>query len=198
MFYKTLFISVLCFITGSLMAQTSRADSSQIPLHVGLQFQNMAMPFKDLSSNFNHPGLYLGSEVSLNKKHSLVQELSVGYYINQSLGNGFWAATQLALRVQVMEQWQAGLKFGVGWLRAQHPVSTMTYEHGEWVTVNNAKSQLLIPIGTQLKYRNKGTSWQPFAEFEVTPALFYNEVVPLNIYSSLKIGASFQIIKPNS
>lgn len=196
MLYKPLLISILCLMAGSLIAQNSKPDSFQIPLHAGLQFQNMAMPFKDLSGNFSNPGLYLGSELTLNRKQTLVQEVSVGYYVNRNLGNGFYATTQLAWRSQALKQWQTGLKLGVGWLRAQHPVATMAHERGQWIEVSDAKSQLLIPVTAQLKYGTKEATWRPFIEFEVTPALFYNEVVPLNIYSSFKLGASFQISKP--
>jgi len=160
------------------------------PLIVTLQFQNFALPFHDLGSNFSHVGISIGTEVSFNGKQSWAQQVHAGYYLNKEAGNGFFTYTQTVYRPTVFKHFYTEVKAGVGWLRAFHPVDAYVFENGKWVPDAGGKSQLLVPLGISIGYNDYSTNTyaSPFITYQVIPAVFYDTTIPLNFYSLFQVG----------
>ena len=173
--------------------ETQKLNSTNLhfPLIVSVNFQNFALPFRDLESNFSHPGFTLGTELSLNKKRTLVQQLHTGIYRNREAGNGIIAFTQFAFRPKVFTFFYTELKAGAGWQRSYHPVAAYEFEDGQWQRKTGGKSQLIVPLGLTIGYRDKHAPARlaPFITYQVIPSLFYNDVIPLNFYSFIQIGS---------
>ena len=160
------------------------------PLIVSIQFQNFALPFHDLNSNFTHIGFALGTEVSLNGKQNWAQQLQVGYYLNKEAGNGFFIYTQTVYRPTLFNHFYPELKAGIGWQRVFHPVNAYEFKDGQWVSDAGGKSQVIVPIGISVGYNkySEKTYASPFISYQVIPALFYNDGIPLSFYSLIQVG----------
>ncbi len=74
---------IICKIDGLAQPGNSLSPYRKFPIVTGVQFQNFAMPFRDMGSNFTHPGIYLGSEIYYNEKGSLFQQAVLGGYLNR-------------------------------------------------------------------------------------------------------------------
>jgi hypothetical protein len=192
--------SVVLMISASGRAQVAAESGNQyrnFPITISVQFQNFALPFKDLGSNFTHVGIGLGSEVSLNGKQNWVQQLQAGYYFNNEAGNGFFAYTQTVYRPSIANHFYAEVKAGAGWHYVLHPVNAFVYENGNIRNVAGGKSQLIIPIGISLGYADysEKSYWSPFISYQLTPALFYNQDLPLSFYSLFQVGTRIHLSK---
>src|SRR6185295_19819131 len=119
---------------------SSAKNYRNFPLIVTLQFQNFALPFHDLGSNFSHIGISIGTEVSFNGKQNWAQQVHAGYFLNKETGNGFFTYTQTVFRPTIFKNFYAEVKAGVGWQRAFHPVDAYVFENGKWITVAGGKS----------------------------------------------------------
>ncbi|MBX7109657.1 MAG: hypothetical protein K1X61_13480 [Chitinophagales bacterium] len=171
-------------------AATSDADYRNFPVIISLQFQNFALPFQDLKSNFGHVGIALGTEVSLNGKQNWAQQFQAGFYFNKDAGNGFFTYTQTVYRPAFFKHFFPELKAGIGWQRIFHPVQTFEYQNGQVTAVKGGKSQLMVPLGISVGYNKYSTKTyvSPFISYQVVPALFYNDGIPLNFYSLVQVG----------
>lgn len=161
------------------------------PLVIGVQFQNFALPFKDWKSNFTHIGFFVGTEVSLNGKHTWVQQFQAGYYLNREMGNGFFVLSQSVYRPAVFNPFYPEVKAGIGWLRVGHPTDAYAFQNGKWKKTAGGKSQLIVPVGVSAGYHfdQAESSVSPFISYQIMPALFYNEVIPLNFYTLIQAGS---------
>lgn len=193
---KTFLLGSFLFImmlTSGQAQTTENADKDyrNFPLIVSIQFQNFALPFKDLGSNFSNVGLAVGTEVSLNGKQNWAQQFQAGYYFNRNAGNGFFTYTQTVYRPTLFNDFFAEVKFGLGWQRVFHPVDAYKYENGNYVLAGGGKSQLIVPLGISLGYNDykQNTYAAPFISYQVIPALFYNDGIPVNFYSLFRVGA---------
>lgn len=186
----TLVLSFILFFTTKAKDTTITSHSSRhIAFIIGLPFQNFALPFRDLGSNFNHPGIFIGTELGLNKKKNLVQQLHFNYFFNKEMGNGFFIATQTTYRPKIYRHWYTELKAGIGWQRIYHPTNAYKFKNGNWEKTPGGKSQLIIPIGLSIGYGCSGkTPLSLFITYQIIPALFYNDTVPLNFYSLIQLG----------
>ena len=183
----------LLFCTSLGRAQDTVAgdrDYRNFPLIVSIQFQNLALPFRNLNSNFTHVGFAVGTEVSLNGKQKWAQQFQVGYYLNKEAGNGFFTYTQTVYRPASFNHFYPELKAGIGWQRVFHPVKAYEFQDGNWLPVAGGKSQLIVPVGISVGYNNysEKTYASPFVSYQVIPALFYNKGIPLNFYSLFQVG----------
>lgn len=187
-------ISSLLIITQSFShAQASEephTDYRNFPLIVSLQFQNFALPFHDLSSNFSHVGISVGTELSFNGKQKWAQQIQAGFYLNKEAGNGFFTYTQTVYRPTIFKHFYSEVKAGIGWQRVFHPVDAYVFESGKWIKRVGGKSQLMVPLGISIGYNDykANTYASPFISYQVIPALFYDETIPLNFYSLFQIG----------
>ena len=168
----------------------SQSDYRNFPIIISVQFQNLALPFQDLKSNFGHVGIALGTEVSLNGKQNWVQQFQAGFYLNKNAGNGFFAYTQTVYRPAIFKHFFPELKAGLGWQRVFHPVEAFEYANGQLSSTYGGKSQLMVPLGIGVGYNNYSskTYLSPFISYQVVPALFYNDGIPLNFYSLFQVG----------
>ncbi len=190
-------IGTLLLTSPTVRAQNNPEPTDgyrNFPLVVGVQFQNFALPFKDWKSNFTHIGFFVGTEVSLNGKHTWIQQFQAGYYLNREMGNGFFALTQSVYRPAVFDPFYPEVKAGIGWLRVGHPTDTYAFQNGKWEKAAGGKSQLIVPLGVSAGYNfdNPETSVSPFVSYQILPALFYNDVIPLNFYTLIQAGSRVQ------
>jgi hypothetical protein len=181
----------MCLSTGALAQEIK--ETRQYPIIIGILFQNFAMPLRDLESNFSHTGLSVGSEVRLNRRGTLIQNLQVGAYRNREMGNGLFAISQFVFRPTLTKRVFGELKAGLGGLRLAHPSQAWRFEEGKWKQVTGGSFQLLIPfeVGFGLEFSTANQSISPFISYQVVPALFYNDTVPLSVYSNIVIGVRF-------
>ena len=183
------------------LAQESVQDSAVagrgLPVIFGVQFQNFALPFRDMGSHFGHPGAFAGSEIRYNKKGTLVQQAVIGGYANREIGNGIYLATHFGFRPRLYQKWFGEFKAGVGYLAVFHPVPAYEFTDGQWEQVRGGRSQLTIPFDIGLGYTintNSG-SLAPYFSYQVSPALFYNQTLPLNLYTNFILGIRMNLQK---
>lgn len=195
--YAIILFAVLLNIKGVAQESDSEVGYRKFPIVAGLQFQNFAMPFKDLGSNFTHPGMYIGSEISYNKKETLIQQAIIGAYLNREIGNGIYLGTQFGYRPKIYNNFYGELKAGLSYLRVFHPTQAYKYENGEWKEIIGGKSQIGIPIdiGFGYSFTSNLGELSPFISYQITPALFYNETLPVNIYTSFLVGLRIKLLK---
>jgi len=188
-----LIVASIFFILTRSQAQ-SDSDSGKnyrnFPLIFTVNFQNFALPFHDLTSNFSHVGFSIGSEVSFNGKQNWAQQIQAGYYFNKDAGNGFFTYTQTVFRPTIYKGLYAEVKAGIGWQRVYHPVDAYEFQNGNWTSVAGGKSQLIVPLGISVGYNDykEKTYAAPFISYQIIPALFYDETIPLNFYSLFQVG----------
>lgn len=177
-------------------ADTTGDESRRLPLIVNVHFQNLALPFSDPGSHFTHPGLSVGSELPLNKARTLYQQVHLGGSLNRELGNSFFLHTQFTYRHRILMVCFAEARAGLGWQRIYHPVQAYRLESGEWKKTPGGRSQVIVPFALSVGYAGRpgNTSLlQPFAGYQVVPALFYNAVIPLNFYSMFHLGVRVRL-----
>lgn len=189
-FFKLLLLVLLPAVLYAQDAADSGKDYRNFPLIISVQFQNFALPFHDLKSNFTHVGIALGTEVSLNGKQNWAQQFQAGFYLNSEAGNGFFTCTQMVYRPTVFQHFFPEIKAGIGWQRVFHPVETYQFENGNWVSTAGGKSQLIVPLGISVGYNDYSpkTYLSPFVSYQVIPALFYAKDLPLSFYSLFQVG----------
>lgn len=181
----------------NVMAQETDSEPAykKFPIIAGLQFQNFALPFKDMGSNFTHPGFFVGSEISYNEKETLIQQATIGGYLNREIGNGIYLGTQFGYRPTLHNNFYGELKAGLSYLRVFHPTQAYAYKDGEWTEIVGGKSQLAIPFdfGFGYSWATQMGEVSPYVSYQVTPALFYNETLPVNVYTSILVGLRIKL-----
>jgi len=195
--FALLIFVVLLNIQGIARESFPEPQYRKFPIVAGIQFQNFALPFNDLKSNFTHPGLYFGSEIPYNKNETLIQQAAIGAYLNREIGNGIYLNTQFGYRPKIYSNFYGELKAGLSFLRVFHPTQAYEYENGEWKETVGGKSQLGIPLdfGFGYSFASQLGELSPFISYQITPALFYNETLPVNIYTSFLIGIRIKLLK---
>ncbi len=186
---------MLYFFPLATNAQNNEAIYRNFPIVISIQFHNLAMPFKDLKSNFRNIGIGVGTEISLNGRQDLVQQFQIGFCRNKNIGNNFWIYTQTAYRPTVVGNFYGEIKGGLGWQRNFHPVASYKFANGAWVSSHAGKSQIIVPFGISAGYyqAQNSTFIAPFATYQVIPALFYNRSIPLNFYSAFQMGTNIYV-----
>ncbi len=192
-----LLVFLLCEFNSKAQENDSNTTFKRFPIITGIQFHNFAMPFKDMNSNFTHQGFYIGTEISYNNKETLIQQGTVGAYFNQEIGNGIYVSSQLGYRPRLYKSFFGELKAGISYLYVFHPAQAYKYVNGKWKEVIGGKSQLAIPLDFGFGYslQSKMGELSPFITYQITPALFYNETLPLNIYTNVMVGIRIKFLK---
>ncbi len=192
-----IFVSLIGIQDGAAQKSSVISTYQRFPVHVGFQFTNFALPFKDLGNNFTNPGLYVGSEVFYNDKSTLFQQAVIGAYFNREIGNGLYLNTQFGYRPAIRKKFFGELKAGVGIMRVFHPAQAYIFEGGSWEKSVGGKTQMSIPIDFGFGY-SLATGWgelSPSIAYQIVPALFYNETLPLNIYTNFLVGLRMKLFK---
>ncbi|MGJ5641074.1 hypothetical protein [Formosa sp. S-31] len=194
-----LFLCCVLLLNNKVFAQESVLEQEyrKYSIIAGIQFQNFALPFKDLESNFTHPGFFIGSEISYNQKETLIQQAGLGAYANKDIGNGLFLSTQIVYRPKIYNKFYGELKAGLSYLRVFHPTQAYIYENGTWNDIVGGKSQLGIPLdfGFGYSFTSSLGELSPFMLYQIAPALFYNDTLPVNIYTSFLIGLRVKLLK---
>jgi hypothetical protein len=163
------------------------------PIIVTLQFHAFAVPFHDLKSNFRNVGIGLGTEVSYTGNQKFVQQLSVVWYRNKTIGNGWLVYTQPVWRPGIGDNFYAELKAGIGYLLASRPAPALRQTHGEWKTSGHrGKGMLTLPVGISVG-GNVQTSGQamvsPFVSYQLLVVSGYNKSVPAVPETLVQVGS---------
>lgn len=189
--YVILFLA--CCLVIPAMAQT---DSGKIyrnfPIIATIQFHSLALPFRDLKTNFSNVGFGLGTEVSLNGKHNWTQQVNMVWYRNQAAGNGLLFYTQTAWRPTIISPVYTEVKAGVGYLVAFRPVESYKQENGKWVSVDHkGKGLFTVPIGISIGYNkfSPNTYFSPFATYQLLLISGYNKSIPIVPQTLLQVGS---------
>ncbi len=188
-----LLLSAKSFSVGT----DSTRSFMKFPIIAGIQFQNFALPFGDMSSNFSHPGFFGGSEISYNQSNSLLQQGMIGFYRNREIGNGIFVNTQFCYRPKLAKELFGELKGGVGILRVFHPTQAYRYENGTWEEISGGKTQLYLPFefGFGYSFDTSIGKVSPFASYQIGLAFFYNLTLPYNFYTSFLFGCRINLLK---
>jgi len=186
-------------ISCSLKAQQQGATNNyrKFPITLGVQFQNFAMPLKDIGSNFQHSGFFVGTEISLNKNETLLQNATLGSYFNKELGAGTYLSSQFIYQPRLFNRVSLRLQGGAGYLFVRHPVQAYKFENNAWKEIGGGKSQLIIPVELSVGYSFETLfgKHSPFFSYQLSPALFYNQTIPLNFYSNILVGVRTHLNK---
>ena len=199
MIRKLIYSILIMLISCSLNAQQQKATDNykKFPIIAGAQFHNFAMPFKDVGSNFKHLGFFVGTEVSLNKNGNLLQNITLGGYANKELGNGTYLSSQFIYQPHLFDRVFLRVQGGVGYLFVRHPVQAYKFKNNEWKEIGGGKSQVIIPFELSGGYSFEAPfgKYSPFVSYQLSPALFYNQTVPLNFYSNILVGVRIHLNK---
>jgi len=164
---------------------------SDFPIIITLQFHSFALPFHDLKSNFSNIGLGIGTEVGLNRKDNIVQQISALWYRNKTIGNGLFFYSQAAWRPEIATDYYSEIKGGVGYLYAFRPSSSYQQVDGEWQSVGRkGKGMLALPVGIGAGYtiRSSQNYFSPFISYQFLLVSGYNYSVPIVPETLLQTG----------
>ncbi|MDN3202968.1 hypothetical protein [Algoriphagus sediminis] len=163
-------ISVL--LVYELKAQETVKDYRNFPLTLSIQFQNFAMAFKKPSFNFQNFGIGIGTEVSHSSGHNWVQEFSIWWSGNKTMGNGLYFITQTAYRPYLGNPFFGEVKAGIGYKIAYRPSESFSPGPEGWQSRGRkGKGMLVIPMGV-------GVGVHPYREnFYTSPFLNYQFIL---------------------
>ncbi len=189
-----LFLSFLIFLLAfkTVNAQdTSSKDYRNFPLTITIQFQSFSLPFKNLGSNFKNMGIGIGTEVSHNGDHNWIQELSLFWIRNKSMGNGIYFMTQTAWRPYLGNPFFGELKAGIGFKLAFRPTESFIQKDGEWISAGKkGKGMLAIPFGFGLGLHDysENVYTSPFINYQAIFLKGYNQDIPIVPETIFQIG----------
>lgn len=183
-------ISLLAF--NPLMAQDSGTkDYRNFPVTLTLQFQSFSLPFKNLKANFKNMGIGIGTEVSHNGNHNWVQEFSLFWIKNKTMGNGLYLMTQTAWRPYLGNPVFGEIKAGIGYKLAFRPSDSFIQIDGEWISAGKkGKGMLAIPIGIGFGVHNYSEQvyTSPFVNYQAVFLKGYNQDIPIVPETIFQLG----------
>ena len=184
--YSIFIILISCGLKAQQRGEIN--NYRKFPITLGVQFQNFAMPFKDIGSNFRHLGFFVGTEISLNKNETLLQNAIMGSYFNKELGAGTYLSSQFIYQPHLFNRTFFRLQGGVGYLFVRHPVQAYKFENNAWKKTGGGKSQLIIPIELSVGYSFETLlgKHSPFFSYQLSPALFYNQTMVAESFASVQ------------
>jgi hypothetical protein len=192
---KTLRLNLiaLLFLAGHTFtqAQDTSPEYRNFPIVVSLQFQALALPFKDLKANFANIGLGLGTEVSLNGKDNWAQQVNLIWYRNRSTGNGLGLYTQCSWRPTIGSGFFTEVKGGLGYIISFRPVESYQQVGGSWVSAGKkGNGMLAIPVGIGAGYHSNSSDVQvsPFATYQFFLMSGYSKSIPIVPVTIMQVG----------
>jgi hypothetical protein len=187
---------ILLFVAGLVIPVQSQSDVSQhhrnFPVVITLQFHALSMPFKKMLSNFKHPGIGIGSEISLNGNHNWAQQVTAMWYRNSAVGNGILLYTQVAWRPWIGSHVYGEIKAGLGYEYSFRPTESYKFENGKWQSVGRrGKGMLAIPVGVSLGYSRYSidTYISPFASYQFLLLKGYSSSIPIVPQTLIQVGS---------
>jgi len=162
------------------------------PIIITIQFHSLALPFKDLKSNFSNVGIGLGTEVSFNGQRDWVQQFTIALNRNQNIGNGLLLFTQTVWRPTIADQFYGEIKAGIGYNYSYRPVESYRPENGKWTSVGRkGKGMLALLGGVSAGYDNYSSSTylSPFVSYQLMALKGYNKSIPIVPETLLQVGS---------
>lgn len=188
-FLTILFLVLLSFLAVS---QTeNRKDYRNFPLTLSIQFHAFSMPFKNFKTNFQNIGIGLGTEVSHSSKHNWVQEFSLIWVRNKTIGNGLFFLTQAAWRPYLSNPVFGEFKAGIGYHLAFRPRDSFKMVDGKWESVGKkGKGMLAIPLGIGLgmHHYSENIYTSPFINYQFMLLKGFNKTVPIIPETLIQLG----------
>lgn len=190
---------VSCFIAFSVEAQTETARGKtyrNYPIVITIQFHSLALPFRDLKTNFSNIGFGLGTEVSHNGRHNWAQQFSLVWYRNKAVGNGLLLYTQAAWRPTIVSDIYSEVKAGIGYLVSFRPVESFKMVDKRWVSVGRkGKGMLVLPVGVSLGHNDfsSETYLSPFVSYQFLLLKDYNKSIPIVPETLIQVGSRIHL-----
>ena len=184
-------ISLMVSVCSSGQDKVNRAYRN-FPIIITIQFHSLALPFKDLKTNFSNVGIGVGTEVSFNGKKDWVQQFSMALNRNQNIGNGLLFSTQTVWRPTIVDHFYGEIKAGVGYSYCYRPVESYRPENGKWVSMGNkGKGMLALLGGVSAGYDNYSSStyMSPFVSYQFMVLTGYNKSIPILPETLLQAGS---------
>jgi hypothetical protein len=191
---KKIFLIGICALAfGTLTGQekTSRAYRN-FPVIITINFHSLTLPFRDFKSNFSNVGFGIGTEVSFNGEQDWVQQFSIHWIRNKSVGNGLLFSTQTVWRPTIADDFYTEIKAGVGYNYCYRPVGSYRPENGNWVSVGNkGKGMLALLGGISAGYNNYSSTTyvSPFMSYQLMVLKGYNKSIPVVPETLLQAGS---------
>ena len=182
----------LHLLYGISFGQTeNRKDYRNFPLTISLQFHAFSMPFKNFKTNLQNIGIGIGTEVSHSSKHDWIQEFSLIWVRNKSMGNGLFFLTQTAWRPYIGNPVFGEIKAGLGYHIAFRPTDSFIQKDGEWISAGKkGKGMLAIPIGLGVGIHDysEETYTSPFVNYQFLLLKGFNKTIPLVPETLIQVG----------
>ncbi len=189
---KFILLSFCLWATTCALAQEKYSPTYRnFPLTVGIQFHSLALPLRDVRSSFSNVGVFVGTELRLNRKSTLVQQLSVGWQSNRPVGSGMIVMTQTAWCPHIAGALYTEVKAGIGSWYIHHPTDSWRPANGEWVQARNSGKWLpVVPVGISVGLNpSRGLPISPFISYQLFVAGGYNPSAPLIPNQLLQAGS---------
>ncbi len=184
---------LLASVFINLHGQKTASNSYQnFPIIVSMQFHAFSMPFKDLKTNFKNVGIGLGTEWSLNRSNSLIQQINLQWIRNRQIGNRFMVNTQSVWRPSLGQNFYGEARIGLGYMISRLPSDGLIFEESRWTQVNQSKGLFHIPIGLGFGYQVNST-WATFINYQTLFVSKYNPDVPIVPETILQFGSRVNI-----
>lgn len=191
-------IFVLSFaLPNQVKSQSESNQYRNFPIIIKLQFHNLAMPFKDLKSNFSNIGIGLGTEISYNGKSNWVHQLSATWHTNKTVGNGILIYSQAVWRPNIASGFYGELKVGAGYKYSFKPTHSFKQDNdGTWQEVGHkGKGMLALPLGISVGYQSPAakTYISPFVSYQFLLLSGYNKSIPVLPETLVQIGSRIHL-----
>lgn len=187
-------VTILClFLVGwqPLSGQSERPGTQNFPLVITLEFHSLALPFKDIGSNFSNVGIGIGTELYYGNSPEWAQRFSMVWYRNKHVGNGLLFYSQAIWRPGLHQDSFGELKAGIGYLLAKRPVDSFRPDKGGWQPVGKkGKSMLTIPLGLGMGVHSYegDRQYSSFLSYQLLVLNNYNSTVPIVPETLIQIG----------
>lgn len=191
-------IAGLFILIQSTRSQTKDPkEFRNFPIGISIQFHSLAMPFRDLKSNFRNIGVGLGTEVSLNGHHNWVQQFNIIWFRNRNAGNGLLFNTQVAWRPTLISNSYGELKAGLGYHVAFRPTESYVEKNGNWISAGKkGKGMFAFLTGLSLGYHefSEEVYLSPHISYQAIFLKNYNKSIPFMSETLIQAGLA---IHPN-
>ena len=187
---------ILFFISFKAFSQQSETTDPfliKLPFIVSVNFQTIATPFHNIKNNFRNPGIKIGTEMTYNKKRSILQSFNIGYYRNRLNGDGLYINSEFIYRPKIVKPIRLEIKLGPG--LADTFLPTQPYEpdgNGNWYKATNyGKLALQVHGGLGIWYQSIAVNKMkisPFLQYEIVGIIAYNKSIPVLPTTMINIG----------
>lgn len=172
-------------------------DFRNFPVVISIQFHSLAMPFRDLKSNFRNIGIGLGTELSLNGYSNWIQQFNIIWFRNKNTGNGWLLNTQVAWRPCLFSDFYGEIKAGLGYQIASRPTESFVEKEGKWTSAGRkGKGMLAVLTGLSFGYQDysREVYFSPFVSYQAIFLTNYSKSIPVMPETLIQAGVG---IHPN-